>query len=131
MKHVLDTTWIVEYLRGNAEVISKIQELQGEGLAVSIISVAELFEGVFRSNNPSGNEQALKDFLSAVTVLDITHDICRVYGEEKAKLLQKGTVIGALDLLIAATALHHNLTLHTEDHDFERLEGLNPVFLQS
>jgi tRNA(fMet)-specific endonuclease VapC len=131
MKHLLDTTWIVEYLRGNAEVISKVQELQEEGLSVSIISVAELYEGVFRSNNPTGNEQALKDLLSAVTVLDITQDICRIYGQEKTQLLQKGTIIGALDLLIAATALHHNLTLLMGDHDFERVEGLNPTFLRN
>jgi tRNA(fMet)-specific endonuclease VapC len=131
MKYLLDTTWIVEYLRGNAEVISKVQELQEEGLAVSIISVAELYEGVFRSNNPTANEQALKDLLSATTVLDITQEICRVYGEEKAKLLQKGSVIGALDLLIAATALHHSLTLLTADHDFERIEGLSSTFLQN
>lgn len=84
MKYLLDTTWVVEYLRGNAEVTAKVQGFQGEGLAVSIISVAELYEGVFRSNNPAGNEQALKDLLSAVTILDITQDICRVYGEEKA-----------------------------------------------
>jgi tRNA(fMet)-specific endonuclease VapC len=129
MKYLLDTTWIVEYLRGNQGVIAKVQELQGEGLAVSIISVAELYEGVFRSNNPSANEQALQDLLSAVTVLDITQDICRVYGEEKAKLLQEGTVIGALDLLIAATALHHNLILFTADRDFERVEDLGIVSL--
>jgi tRNA(fMet)-specific endonuclease VapC len=129
MKYLLDTTWIVEYLRGNAEVISKVQELQEEGLAASIISVAELYEGVFRSNNPATNEQALKDLLSAVTVLDITQDICRVYGEEKSRLLQKGTVIGALDLLIAATALHHSLTLLTADHDFERVDNLQTIFL--
>jgi predicted nucleic acid-binding protein len=46
-------------------------------------------------------------------------------------ITQKGTVIGALDLLIAATALHHSLTLFTADHDFERIEGLNPIFLQN
>jgi hypothetical protein len=32
MKYLLDTTWIVEYLRGNAEVVSKVQELQEDGL---------------------------------------------------------------------------------------------------
>jgi tRNA(fMet)-specific endonuclease VapC len=129
MKYLLDTTWISEYLRGNAEVISKVQELQEEGLAVSIISVAELYEGVFRSNIPSTNESSLNDFLGAVTVLDISRDICKIYGEEKAKLLQKGVVIGALDMLIAATAFHHSLTLFTADRDFERVTDLQTIFL--
>ena len=124
MKYLLDTTWIVEYLRGNPETISRIQELQEEGLAVSIISVAELYEGVFRSNQPEANEEALKDFVSAVTVLEVTEDMARRYGEEKARLLRQGTVIGALDLLIAATAQTHDLILLTNDQDFGRIPGL-------
>ena len=128
MKYLLDTTWVVEYLRGNREVVARVQELQNQGLAVSIISVAELYEGVFRSNNPRGNEAALQDLLSAVTVLDLTLDICKVYGEEKAKLLKKGSVIGAVDLLIAATSIYHDLTLLTADHDFERIENLSVTF---
>jgi tRNA(fMet)-specific endonuclease VapC len=129
MKYLLDTTWIVEYLRVAAEVTSKVQELQPEGLAVSIISIAELYEGVFRSNSPSANENSLKDFLGAVTILDVTQDVCKIYGEEKTKLLQKGAVIGALDLLIAATALKHDLALYTADRDFERVSDLQTVFL--
>ena len=124
MKYLLDTTWIVEYLRGNPETISRIQELQEEGLAVSIISMAELYEGVFRSNQPEANEEALKDFVSAVTVLEVTEDMARRYGEEKARLVRQGTVIGALDLLIAATAQTHGLILLTNDQDFGRIPGL-------
>ena len=129
MEYLLNTTWIVEHLRGNQEATTKIQELQEEGLAVSIISVAELYEGVFRSRNLDTNEDALKDFLSAVTVLDLDEQTCRVYGEEKTKLLQKGTVIGAFDLLIAGTALTHNLVLLTEDRDLGRVENLRVTFL--
>jgi len=64
MKYLLDATWIVEYLRGNEEVIAKIRELQDDGLAVSIISVAKLYEGVFRSNSPSANETLSKTSLA-------------------------------------------------------------------
>ena len=124
MKYLLDTTWIVGYLRGNPETISRIQELQEEGLAVSIISVAELYEGVFRSNQPEANEEALKDFVSAVTVLEVTEDMARRYGEEKARLLRQGTVFGVLDLLIAATAQTHDLILLTNAQDFGRIPGL-------
>ena len=33
-----------------------------------------------------------------------------------------------LDLLIAATALRHDLTVLTADHDFERVENVNTIF---
>jgi tRNA(fMet)-specific endonuclease VapC len=91
--------------------------------------VAELYEGVFRSRNLPANENALKDFLSALTILNLDEQTCRVYGQEKTRLIQRGTVIGALDLLIAATALAHNLVLLTADHDFERVENLSITFL--
>lgn len=129
MKFLLDTTWIVEHLRGNREIVSRIQELQEEGLAVSIISVAELYEGILRSRQQARNEQSLREFLRAVPVLDLTLDICRVYGQQKAKLVQKGTVIGALDLLIASTALVHGLTILTHDRDFQRVGELSVTVL--
>ena len=35
MTHLLDTTWIVEYLRGTEHIVQRVQELQQEGLAVN------------------------------------------------------------------------------------------------
>ncbi len=124
MKYVLDTTWIIEYLRGNEHVVRRVQGLQEEGLGVSIVSVAELFEGVFRSNRPRENEQALQDFIGGVTVLPISEEIARIYGEQKAALVKKGAGVGSLDLLIAATALAAGTALLTFDSDFQRVEGL-------
>ena len=128
MSYLLDTTWIVEYLRGNANAISRVQALQDLGPAVSIISVAELHEGVFRSQDPVRNEATLKSFLQGITVLGLTEDICVVYGRERARLYREGNVVGAIDCLIAATALAHNLTPLTADRDFERIEDLKVNF---
>ncbi len=75
MTYLADTTWIIEYLRGNQEIIQRLQSLRDEGLSIAIVSLAELYEGVFRSNNPSGNEAALKDFLNGVTVLTIDEEV--------------------------------------------------------
>ena len=131
MRYLLDTTWIVEYLRGNADVISRVQALLDGGLAVSLISVAELYEGVFRSQDPVRNEAALKSRfigIEGVTVLGLTEDVCVFYGRERARLYQRGNIVGAIDLLIAATALTHNLTLLTDDRDFERIGDLRVNF---
>jgi tRNA(fMet)-specific endonuclease VapC len=125
VNYLLDTSWIVGHLRGTLQIVSRIQEFYEKGLAVSIVSVAELYEGVFRSNQPDANEESLKDFLSTVTVLGITEDVAKRYGEERSKLLHTGNLIGALDLLIAATARTHDLVLLTSDQDFTRIEGLN------
>ena len=82
----VDTTWIIEYLRGNQEIVQRLDSLRDVGPAVAIISVAEPYEGVYRSSNPSGNESRLMDFLTGVTVLGIDEDVCRVFGRERARL---------------------------------------------
>ena len=90
--------------------------------------MAELYEGVFRSTKPAGNETILKDFLTGVTVLGIDEEVCIIFGREMARLRQVGMTVGDMDLLIAATALRHDLTLLTADRDFERVEHLNTIF---
>jgi tRNA(fMet)-specific endonuclease VapC len=129
MTYLVDTTWIIEYLRGNQEVIQHLRSLRDEGLSIAIVSLAELYEGVFRSNNPSSNEAALKDFLTGVTILSIDEEVCIIFGREMARLRQRGMSVGDMDLLIAATALRHNLTLLTQDQDFQRVENLDTIFL--
>ena len=55
-------------------------------VSVAIISVAELYEGVYRSNDPTGNEACLGDFLSRVTLLGIDEYVSRILGRERARL---------------------------------------------
>ncbi len=128
MKYLVDTTWVIEYLRGNQTIIQRLQSYSDEGLAIAIVSLAELYEGVFRSNNPAGNETILKDFLTGVTILGIDEEVCIIFGREMARLRQGGMAVGDMDALIAATALRHDLTLLTADSDFERVQNLNTIF---
>ena len=75
MKYLVDTTWVIEYLRGNQAIIQRLQAFGSEGLAIAIVSLAELYEGVFRSNNPTDNESVLKDFLAGVSILGIDEEV--------------------------------------------------------
>ncbi len=128
MKYLLDTSQVVYYLRQETRVVDDLQSRKGEGLAVSIISVAELYEGIFRATNPEEAERALKEFLSEATVLSVDEDAARIFGQERARLRQVGRPMSDLDLLIAATAIRHDLTLLTADRDFERVENLTTIF---
>jgi len=128
VKYLLDTTEAVYYLRGEPGVVEDFQSRKNEGLAASIISVAELYEGVFRSRNVEAAESAVRDFLDEVAVLGIDEGIARVFGQERARLRQVGIRMSDLDLFIAATALYHGLTLLTSDKDFARVESLSAIF---
>ena len=128
MRYLLDTNQVVYYLRQEQRVVDDLQSRKEEGLAISAVSVAELYEGIFRATNPEAAERVLKDFLSEMPVLAVDEEVGRVFGQERARLRQVGRPMSDLDLLIAATALHHGLTLLTSDRDFERVENLNTIF---
>lgn len=125
MKYLVDTDWIIHGLHGEERVVRKLLELRREGLAVSVISLAELYEGVYRSTDPVADERSLEDFLSGVSVLEVNEEICRTFGKQRARLRKEGMLIGDFDILIASTCLRHDLTLLTDNiRDFKRLEKL-------
>jgi len=74
--YLLDTDWVISYLSGHPEIVAKVENLRTTGLAVSIISLAELYEGVYYSTNPEGNERALHDFLADVEIIGVDEAIC-------------------------------------------------------
>ncbi len=47
LSYLIDTDWIIHYLNGHREIIGKLKSLRNEGLAISVISLAELYEGVY------------------------------------------------------------------------------------
>jgi tRNA(fMet)-specific endonuclease VapC len=123
--YLIDTDWIIYYLTGKPVIVSKLKELHPQGLAICILSVAELYEGVYYSRNPATSQKGLEDLLGYIPSLEIDLEICRIFGRQRGKLRKQGNLIGDLDLLIAATCLRHDLTLLTNNvRHFERLEGL-------
>lgn len=122
---LVDTDWVIDHFNRVKAITRRLQELQTEGLALSIISVAELWEGVHFSNNPERSQAMLEDFLSGVVVLGIDEEVCRQFGQVRGSLRREGKVVGDFDLLIASSALRHNLTLLTNNRrHFESIEGL-------
>ena len=123
--YLVDTDWVIQYLHAHPAIVSRLGELQPQGLGLSIISLAELWEGVFYSRDPEGDGQDLADFLRGVTVLGIDADIAQRFGRERGRLRKAGMLIGDFDLLIGATAVQHNLTLLTNNRShFARIDGL-------
>jgi len=126
LSHLIDTDWIIHYLNGNKGITEKIRSLEKSGLAVSVVSLAELYEGIYYSTNSEGNEKALNDFLSGVSILGIEDEVCRVFGKERGRLRQAKKMIGDLDLLIASTCLHHKIALLTNNRKhYEVVDSLN------
>ncbi len=128
MRYLVDTDWVIDHLHGRERVVRRLEELEPEGIGLSVVSLAELYEGVFYSTTPQNNEKALRDFLDGVEVLTPNDDICRICARERGRLRGTGMLIGDFDLLIGATARHYNLTLLTNNRrHFERLDSLSII----
>lgn len=124
-RYLVDTDWAIHLLNGHAEITARLRELRSQGLALSVISLAELYEGVYYSRDRARSQQRLNDFLDTVTVFGVDEDTCRVFGQERGRLRTAGTMIGDFDLLIGSTAVQHNLTLLTNNRrHFELIPGL-------
>lgn len=52
-KYLVDTDWAVYYLRGKEPYVTHLKKYLDEGLGISVISLAKLYEGegVFRASN--------------------------------------------------------------------------------
>ena len=125
MRYLIDTDWVIHYLNDVGSVIDRLVPLTRDDLGLSILSLAELHEGLVRSRDPQADQRRLNDFLLGVTVVDLDEETCRIFGRERARLRAEGNLIGDLDLLIGATAARHGLTLLTNNRrHFERIDGL-------
>ena len=128
MKYLVDTNWIILHFRGNDRVVRRIEMLAPEGIGLSVVSMGELYEGVYRASDPASSESALQLVLSDIDIVHIDDEVCRIFGRQRARLRASNALIGDTDLWIGATAIRHGLTLLTNNtRHFERMQGLTIV----
>src|SRR5436190_19182868 len=126
MKHLIDSDVVADALKGKAQIVELLSSLEPQGLAISLITYGEIYEGILYSNDPKASERVFNGFLRDVTVLPITRPIMRRFAQLRGQLRAAGNIISDFDLLIAASAIHHSLTLVTRNtKHFERVPGLS------
>jgi tRNA(fMet)-specific endonuclease VapC len=125
LRYLVDTDWVIHYVNGQPEITRRLNDLQAEGLGLSVISLAELYEGVYYSRDPAESEKGVDGFLRVVSLVGLDPETARLFGRERGRLRAIGRTVADLDLLIGATALRHDLTLLTNNRrHFETIEDL-------
>src|SRR6266849_9568503 len=95
------------------------------GLAISSVSLAELYAGAYRRPQPAPLLVLIADLQQDVAVLDFDSACAEQFGKIRGPFLQQGIQLATADLMIASVALVHNLTLVTHDtRDFQHIRGL-------
>ena len=113
MKYLVDTDWVIDYLKGIDAAIQLLDVLALDGLAMSVISYGEVYEGIIYGRNVMQHEQAFQGFLEGVSVVSLTESTMKPFARIRGELRSKGQIIGDADILIAATAIDNGLTLLT------------------
>lgn len=126
MHYLLDSDIVVDWLEDRAYAVQIISSLAEEGsLSISLISYGELYEGIYYSRNPEASERVFLAFLSSVNIIPIDTTVMEQFARIRGQLRATGRIIGDFDLLIAATAMQHGLTLVTRNlRHFDRIPGL-------
>ncbi len=126
MRYLLDTNTCIEILNGrNPQVRQRFAAMPPSALVVCAIVKAELYRGAYRSSHRAANLALLHDFFKPLQSIPFDDQAADVYGRIRAELESQGTPIGPYDLLIAALALAHNLTVVTHNvKEFGRVKGL-------
>jgi len=129
MRYLLDTNICIYIIKKKpSNVIEKFESMLVDEIALSSITVAELMFGVENSQKKEQNREALYEFLLPFNILDFDISAAARFAQIRADLQKKGSLIGSMDMLIAAHALSRNLTIVTNNEkEFFRVQGLDVV----
>ena len=123
--YLLDTDWVIQALANRQPALGTHQHLAGSRISVSYITLGEVYERAFTSANPQAHLVSFRSFLGFYRLLGLNDPIMERFAETRALLRRRGELIADFDLLIATTALHHDLTLLTFNlRHFERIPEL-------
>ena len=126
MKYLLDTNICIAYVKGDMQIKKKLLTLSPDDVAICSIVKAELLYGILKSQLRAKNELSFKNFIQQFHSYPFDDDSAKQQSIVRVTLEQAGTPIGAHDLMIAAIALQHGLTLVTRNlREFERIHSLS------
>lgn len=125
MTYLVDTDFVVDYLKGKPKSVKLLTSLLDKGFAISIITFGEIYEGIYFGRDPKTAQRGFLQFLRGVSVLPLSRRVMKTFALIRGDLRQKRELIGDPDIMIATTAITHNLVLITGNKkDFQKVEGL-------
>ncbi len=123
---VLDTNIVSYLMKGHALADRYRPHLEGKTLAISFMTVAELYEGAYRARWGSRRLKNHAAVLRTYLVLPSTPVMASRWGQVRAE--RRNQPISCEDAWIAAAALIHDCPLATHNaNDFASITGLEIV----
>jgi len=130
MAIILDSDVIIGGERGALDLGGWLAAHAEERFEIAAITVAELWHGVERATGAhrTKRENYVRSLLDMLPVLPYTELTAFEHARLWASLQQSGKVIGAYDLIVAATALERGSAVATFNHrHFAQIRGLKVI----
>ena len=125
MRYQIDSDVLMDIFIGVPSAARTLREARREGVGISIVSHAEVFEGAFGYPDTEAQLASYRQFLDQFETLPLSGPIVEIFAGVRSDLRRAGQLIPDMDLLIAATAMHHDATLVTRNpRHFDRIAGL-------
>ena len=125
---IFDTSEIITLERNRQEIEEIIRGREDEPFRISVVTVAELLHGVERADTEvrKMNRQAfVEKVMEFFPTFPFDMAVARIYARIWASLAKRNLLVGAHDLIIAATAISLNYTVITSNiRDYGKIEGL-------
>jgi len=126
----LDTTFLIDHLRGLPNAVNKAAELKDAGcdLCTTSISAFELYFGATLSQRPK-SLAALEGLLADIRILNLGKDEAQESASIMADLMRRGRMIEMRDALIAGCMIRNACTtiLTRNARDFARITELEVI----
>lgn len=124
VKYLLDTCVCISMFRNEGHVREKLLNVGLDNCYISEITIAELYFGVAKAENKKRKLEDIKRVQQMFKVIP-AYSSFKEYGEIRHSLEHTGLRVDQFDLLIGATAIHHQMTLVTSNlKHFERMPGI-------
>ena len=125
---LLDTNIVSYLMRGGRLAEAYEPHTEGRLLAISFVTVGELYYGAEKRNWGERRRKVLETTLRNFVVVPYDHDVARCYGRLVAERETKGKPIQPNDAWIAACAVRHTVPLVTHNaKDFEGITSLDII----
>jgi predicted nucleic acid-binding protein len=124
---ILDTSFLIDVQNGVDAATEKAREIESNGRPrrVPHVVLYELHIGVGKGVQSDENRERIESVVSSLPLEPTTPSIARRAGRIEGELQADGEAIGAVDTLVAGTALEYDEPVVTADVDgFERVPGL-------
>ena len=123
---ILETTFALDFLKGNENAIAKMHSLVEENVSLEITTptIFELWGGLAQLGKGEKEREKMISFIKGLTVYHFDEESAKIGGIIDGELIKRGLKIDPEDSMIAGIAIKNNKKVLTRDEHFIRIEGL-------